>query len=194
MDPLSIAAATIALLGACKKLQDGVGVVRQLSHVPEEMATLLNELQDLWDVLAVVRVVAERRGSIGGLSNFSHELRTLLLKTKDLLDSIGSLSGFLTCEKNEKASIAESGFQTSVVARDLNLRTRCRWLRDRKTIFRCCQQLHTIRLDIVSHLAILNLSVDKIGPILICVLTFYLGMTLLRSTLPSIILVILYRV
>lgn len=55
MDPLSITASVIALLGAASASSQAVQKIRLLGNAPEELADLFTEVESLGSVLVVVR-------------------------------------------------------------------------------------------------------------------------------------------
>ena len=57
MDPVSIAASSIALIDACRKLAAGLKFLRGLSKAPEDFLALT----DLQNVLKAIRLVTRKR-------------------------------------------------------------------------------------------------------------------------------------
>ena len=57
MDPVSIAASSIAFIGACRKLAVGLKFLRALSKAPEDVLALTDELNDLRNVLKAIHLV-----------------------------------------------------------------------------------------------------------------------------------------
>ena len=156
MDPLSIAASTVALFGFCLQLQKGIKSVRQLAQVPDEITALLDELKGFCSVLGAVRVVAQRRGDIDGLGASSQGFNVLLDDAWDILTVIAGHCG-VTVGQEGDATFKKANDSSEAPKQDLNLRTRCRWVKSRKKIDQYRKRLKTVRGDIASHLAILNL-------------------------------------
>ena len=155
MDPLSIAASTIALVGFCRKLSHGLATLKDLSRVPDEIAALLDELQDLRNVLATVCVVLDQRLSIEGLHGHTEELKSLLVKAGRITSSIATHCGItINQDSNPGPDKGQDSFSGPVLLDPL---TRFRWLKDRRKIDNYRQRLKIVRTDIANHLASLNL-------------------------------------
>ena len=152
MDPLSIAASTIALLGLCAKLQQGIKSVRD---VPEEITALLDDLQDLWNVLTVVRAVAQQRGNINELGGYSQDFDALLLKARNICLAIANHCG-ISVSQEDDATFRNAISPSEGSRQNLDLRNRIRWLKNRGRIDQYRRRLQTIRLDIANHLAVLS--------------------------------------
>ena len=155
MDPLSITASTIALVGLCRKLSHGLTILKDLSHVPEEIAELLNELHDLRNVLTAVCVILEQRLNLERLGGCTEELKSLLAKAGRIFASIATHCG-ITIHQDlpfDRRNDTDT-FSAPVLLDPLK---RFRWLKDRKKIANYRQRLKIIRLDIGNHLSSLNL-------------------------------------
>ena len=145
MDPLSIAASTIALVGLCRKLSHGLTILKDLSHVPEEIGALLDELHDLRNVLAAVCVVLEQRLNVKGLGGCTEELKCLLVKAGRIFASIATHCGIIIQQDHgSDAGNDTNSFSAPVLLDPL---TRFRWLRDRKKISNFRERLKIVRLD-----------------------------------------------
>ena len=153
MDPLSITASTIALIGACQKLQHGLEFIRQLSHVPEEMAVLLDELQSFGSVLSAVHMVAAHRADIDELGQYSHGFEMLLQRARAILDSVSDYCGISVGEKRDEKTTALS----EAPPQKVDLRARYKWVKGQKKIHQYREQLSVIRADITNNLALLSL-------------------------------------
>ena len=157
MDPLSITVSTVALVELGLKLLKGLEILKDLSHVPDEIEALIDELQDFHDVLAAVCVATKQRARVGGLREGTDELKTVLGKAKDILTSIADHCGITFSDRHSK--IAEENGDLSSASPNLDLLTRFRWLKDRKKIKNFRRRMKVIRLDIGNHLASLSLWV-----------------------------------
>ena len=94
MDPLSITASVIAILGAAREVTKGLAKVQALQHAPAELSGLINEVSDLRAVISQVSIFSNQleeenfRGPVvalkGHLSRAMVQLRTLdnLINTK----------------------------------------------------------------------------------------------------------------
>ena len=155
MDPLSITTSAIALIGFCHKLSQGLVILKQLSHIPDDIAAILDELQDFKNVLSAVCVVARRRTDLEGLEDFSESLKTLLLKSCGIITSIANHCG-IAVERNCSGDFDEvTSLDEPPV--NLDLLSRFRWLKDKKKIEAYRRQLKLVRLDIANLLASLSL-------------------------------------
>ncbi|KAL8731479.1 MAG: hypothetical protein Q9181_004289 [Wetmoreana brouardii] len=155
MDPLSITASTIALVGLGLKLLKGLEILKDLSHIPDDISALIDELQDLQDVLAAVCVATKQRASVGGLRECSIELKSLLSKAGDIFASIANHCGITISVQHDvgREDLGSSSGSTP----NLDLLARFRWLKDRKKIDQYRRRLKVLRLDIGNHLASLSL-------------------------------------
>lgn len=158
MDPLSITVSTIALIELGLKIVKGLQILRDLSHVPDDIAALIDELHDLQDVLTAVCVATKHKASAAGLHQCSDELKSLLSKTGQTFRSIASHCGVLVEERHKPL---QDDFVTAIESpSNVDLLTRFRWLKDRKRIDHYRRRLKILRLDINSHLASQNLWVE----------------------------------
>ena len=155
MDPLSITASIVALIGVCRKLTQGLTVLRQLSHIPEHITALLDELQDFRSVLDAVRVVAQQRHSLDGVEQCSEELKGLLLKASDLFASIASHCGISIYKLRTDGLEDPSSLSGQTL--NLDLLSRFRWLKDKRKVDVYRRRLEVLRSDIANHLAALSL-------------------------------------
>ena len=152
MDPLSITASTVALVGLCVKLSNGLQKLVDLSSIPEDIASLVEELKDLQNVLTAVCVVTQQRASVKGIREASDELKALLTKAGVTFNTIANYCGIPIHSKQGQ------GFETSFEnPPNLDLLSRFRWLKDRKKIELYRRRLEVVRLDIANHLSSLSL-------------------------------------
>ena len=159
MDPLSITVSTVALVELGLKLLKGLEILKDLSHVPDEIEALIDELQDFHDVLAAVCVATKQRAKVGGLRGGADELKTVLGKAKDILTSIADHCGITFSDRHSNPG--EEDRDLSSASPNLDLLTRFRWLKDRKRIKNFRRRMKVIRLDIGNHLASLSLWVNS---------------------------------
>lgn len=157
MDPLSITVSTVALVELGLKLLKGLEILKDLSHVPDEIEALIDELQDFHDVLAAVCVATKQRAKVGGLREGMDELKTVLGKARDILTSIADHCGITFSDRHHNPG--EDDGDLSSASPNLDLLTRFRWLKDRKRIKNYRRRMKVIRLDIGNHLASLSLWV-----------------------------------
>ena len=154
MDPLSITASTIAVLGLCRKLYKGLKSVSHARQAPEEIAIMLEESQDLASLLIAIQQVSQHRCDIDELCDYSLGLKRLLRNAQDILVLMARLCGLSPDPKYDDAAEAISGLSPP---QSMRLRNRYQWIRDRKRVSECCRKLSRIRLDIANHLALLSL-------------------------------------
>ena len=157
MDPISITASTIALVEFGLKLVKSLEILRDLSHVPDDIAALIDELRDLQDVLAAVCVATKERAGVEGLRECSDELKSLLSKTGGVFSSIARHCGISLDHRQIPNQTDLTTAADSADSPNLDLLTRFRWLKDRRRINHYRQRLHILRLDIGNHLASLTL-------------------------------------
>ena len=155
MDPLSITVGALTLVEFGLKLIKSLEILRDLSHVPDDIAALIDELRDLQDVLAAVCVATKERSSIEGPRGGSDELKSLLSKTRGIFSSIASHCGI--AESHRRSSNQEDSTDAVESPSNVDLLTRFRWLKDRKKIDRYRVRLQILRADIGNHLASLSL-------------------------------------
>lgn len=132
MDPLSITVSTVALVELGLKLLKGLEILKNLSHVPDEIEALIDELQDFHDVLAAVCVATKQRAKVGGLREGTDELKTVLGKARDILTSIADHCGITFSDKHSDPGKEDRTLPSA--SPNLDLLTRFRWLKDRKSI------------------------------------------------------------
>ena len=157
MDPLSITASTIAIVELGLKLVKGLEILRDLSHVPDQIAALIEELQELQGVLAAVCVATRQRSEIEDVRECSPELKSLLAKAGNVLSAIASHCGISVNNHLDSDSDSESSSDKRNTASDLDLLSRFRWIKDKKKIQSYRERLKTLRSHIVIHLVSLNL-------------------------------------
>ena len=159
MDPLSITASAITLIGICKSLHSGLKVLRNLSHVPDEITAVLDELGDFKNTLAAVCVVTNKRSTVITEDDVSGHLPQLLLKTKDLFTQIATYCGISI--EPEEPPLSKDIACLLDTPQQIDLLSRFRWLKDRKKVNQHRQRLKVARLDIANYLATLSLYAEK---------------------------------
>ena len=129
MDPISITATTITLVEFGLKLVKSLEILRDLSHVPDDIAALIDELRDLQDVLAAVCVAMKQRARVEGLRECSDELKLLLSKTGAVFTAIASHCGISLDHRQSFTQADPENAEAS--SPNLDLLTRFRWLKER---------------------------------------------------------------
>ena len=151
MDPLTITTSVITLISLGRGLSKGLLVLRDLSHVPQEITALIEEVNDLNTTLAAVGVATNQRSKIVADDDVSENLHRLLVKAKDLLTVIANYCGMINTPEGDASS--------SKGPSQVDLLSRFRWIKDRKAVDQYRRKLRIVRLDIASSLLTLNLYV-----------------------------------
>jgi len=89
MDPLSLTASIITVVGLAGSIGKSLKQLRQLRHIPDEVHTLINDIADLQAVLAEVeRVLIQYQATThipdGTVSYLSKTIELIRLKLSDL--------------------------------------------------------------------------------------------------------------
>ena len=145
MDPISIAASSIALIHACRKLATGIKFLIDLSRAPEEILELADELSDLQNVVAAVStIIRKRQDDILGVL-----LCPLFAKVDRILNEICDLCG--ACPQKVK----EDNDYTEQLK--IQLLARFKWTRAKKRVGELRERLKVARLDFANSLAAISL-------------------------------------
>ena len=145
MDPVSIAASCIAFTGACRKLVSGLRFLRDVSHAPEHVLALSDELHDLQHVLTAVRLVARiRHDDILGIL-----LAPLFDKVDRIIHEFCDICGVCPRKLKDENEHAEE--------LKLSLLDRVKWTLAKKRINELCERLKIVRLDFSNSLAAISL-------------------------------------
>ena len=145
MDPLSIAASSIAFIHACRKLATGLRFLRDLSRAPEEDQALVEELDDLQIVFTAVATVTRKR------SDKAHQtlLSPLFEKAERILEELCELCGACSRRLKEDREYTEE-LKIQLVAR-------FKWTRATRRVGELRERLKILRLDFANSLAVVSL-------------------------------------
>lgn len=145
MDPISIAASTIAFVGACHKLASGLRFLSDVSHAPKEILALIDELNDLQNVLTAVGLVTrQRRDDI-----LEKLLSPLFSQVDRVIYELCDLCG--ACPQKLKGD-DDYGEQLR-----LHLLGRCKWTLAKNRVIELRERLRVVRLDFSNSLAATSL-------------------------------------
>ena len=134
MDPLSVTASVLALLGAARKLSKGVDIMRAAKGAPESLDDLLLQLSDIEEVLQEIQHVSAEPSAV------SPGLTKVLGRTK---------AKFLEMESLIQYTLTEAGESSKV--------DRWQWLRKRDEAERLQRQLDALRNDLTALISTQNL-------------------------------------
>lgn len=146
MDPISIAASTIAFIGACRKLASGLRFLSDVSQAPKEVLALTDELHDLQHVLTAVGLVVRKRGDniLGSL------LVPLFHKVDRIIHELCDVCG--ACPQKLKQDDEYYGEQLKI-----HLLARFRWTLAKQRVNELRERLKVLRLDFSNSLAATSL-------------------------------------
>ena len=147
MDPLSIAASAIALVGACRKLLDGVHLLKSLSRAPEEILALSDELNALQNTLTAISLATRYYADDLAGTLFAPLFQRADLIVQELCDVCGMYP----------KGLAEVEETVSTERRRLQLVTRFKWTREKRRVGELRERLKVVRLDIANSLATVSL-------------------------------------
>ena len=145
MDPLSIAASSIALIHACRKLATGFNYLRALSRAPEEILALTDELNDLQTTLSAIHLVAKNRHD----GVFAQLLAPLFAKVERIIHELCDVCGQAPHKLDEDSEGADH-LKRQLLAR-------FKWTRAKDRVSELRERLKVIRLEIGNSLAAINL-------------------------------------
>ena len=145
MDPLSIAASSIAFIGACRKLVAGFKFLRSLLRAPEEILALTDELNDLQNTLTAVYLVTRKRHD----KVFEELLAPLFSRIDRIIHEICDTCGVCPHKLKEDDEQAEQ-LKGQLLAR-------FKWTRAKSRVGELREQLKVIRLDFANSLAAISL-------------------------------------
>ena len=142
-DGLSFAASIIAVLGAAEGLSKALSRVRRLRHAPNELLALINEVSDLRIILGDVQTFAIQNESNPQLSRHHiQHLFVLVDRAKETLLELDKLIHFNLMKPQASQT------QIKVAKRE--------WLKATPTIERFRHSLRDIRLNIATHMVLMN--------------------------------------
>ena len=145
VDPLSIAASALTLVGACRKLVNGFKWVKELSNIPAEITAVSEELSDLQHVLTAVGIVTTHRTD----DIYEVLLSPLFEKVEHILEELCSICGACSNRLKHDANYAES--------LKVELLARFKWTRERARVAGLRERLKVLRLDFANQLAAISL-------------------------------------
>jgi hypothetical protein len=91
MDPLSVTASILAIVGAANQVYKGLAKIRALHHAPAELSALINEVSDLRAILSQVATFSSRleeerlRGPVIALKSHLSRARDQLCVVDNLI-------------------------------------------------------------------------------------------------------------
>ena len=142
-DPLSITASIIAVVGAAEGITKTLAKFKSIRNAPDELLALINEVSDLNIILSnvqsyIIHNTQKPQISQEELQNIS----TLINRAKEKLLELDQLIQYQLVKPE---SIPD---RLKVSRRE--------WLRARGTIEKLRQSLRDIRLNIVTHMVVVN--------------------------------------
>ena len=145
-DPLSITASIIAVVGAAEGVTKIAGKLKDIQNAPAELLALLNEVADLTLVLRNVQIFIRSQYSHGHgppipQEQFQH-ISGLVDRAKDKVLQLEKLIQY----KLVKPDSTSNNIKVS----------RQEWTKAKKTIKDFQQNLRDIRLNITTHLTVIN--------------------------------------
>ena len=142
-DPLSISASIIALLGAAEGVRKVIGKIKHIQNGPTKILALLNEISDLTLVL----------------QNIQSFVQTQTAQSYIPQDQLRQLATLVDRAKNEVLQLEEL-IRTTFIRPNSNGDSikifRREWLRAKPKIMEFQQNLRDIRLNITSHMTLIN--------------------------------------
>ena len=151
MDPLSLTASIIAIVGVGGEVAKAVRKLASLKDAPGLILALNNEISDLYLVILAIRDIYQRQRA-----SFSSSPETLttdnivistLTQANDKVLELKALHRRLTSRTTGSSN--------------LNTLNKASWLRERKNVKKIQEDLHTVRLKLSAALGILNSYVAK---------------------------------
>ena len=147
MDPLSIAASAIAIVGVCRKLVKGFKFLKEVSRAPEDILALTDELNDLQNTLTAISLVTRNHHNefVGVL------LAPLFHKVEHIIQELCGIC--LVCP--DRLNEVEEDVYTDQLKSQLL--TRFKWTRERRRVGQLRERLKIVRLDFANSLATVSL-------------------------------------
>lgn len=141
MDPLSVTAGIVAVVGAASSVGRTLGKLASLRGAPNAIRALNNEIEDLRLILQEIDTLLRRDIDSSGPSFHHQSLSGSLQRAKEkLLELEGILEyQIMTVDDHGNATVNRFG-----------------WARQQTTIQRIQGDLRSIRLDLVAALGLLN--------------------------------------
>lgn len=147
MDPLSITASAIAIIGACRELVKSFRLLKQVSRAPEDILSLTDELNDLQNTLTAISLVTQNhRNEFVGIL-----LAPLFHKVEHI---IRELYGLCAVGPNRRKDVEDDVYTDE---QKIQLLTRFKWTRERRRVSELRERLKVVRLDFANSLATVTL-------------------------------------
>ena len=146
MDPLSVTASLIAILGVARAGVKGLKEVHHcLHHAPREIADLISELERFQALIANVEsFVSSQNGKLRCSEDLWEIIKRASPTIKKIIDSV------------PKPAISESSQSISIRSKE-----RLAWLRRKKVLLLLLHDLRSIRIDLVVQLSLLGAYVTS---------------------------------
>ena len=144
MDPLSVAASCIAVLGAGGTAIRGLKKLIDLHRVPDVLLAVINEVSDLQEIKLIFQMHQDTSTSFQSLLSAT-TITQLLNRAQEILLALDQIINYRLL-----IEIRHSGEEKMVINRSA-------WLREEHHIRRLQERLRVVRLDIAAGLAVLNL-------------------------------------
>ena len=134
MDPLSVTASVVAILGVARRLSRGIGLLKSVKGAPEGLDDLLLHLSGIEEVLHATQDVSSESSTV------SPGLTRVLSRTKAIFIEMDSLIRYTLTEAGESSKV-----------------DRWQWLRKRDEVEKLQRQLDTLRNDLTALVNTQNL-------------------------------------
>ena len=134
MEPLSVAASVVAVLGAARRLSKGIGLLKAAKGAPESLDDLLSYLSGIEEVLLAIQDIPTEPSTI------SPGLARVLGRTK---------AKFVEMDALIQYTLTEAGKSSKV--------DRWQWLRKRDKVEKLQRQLDALRNDLTALISTQNL-------------------------------------
>ena len=134
MEPLSVTASVVAVLGAARRLSKGVDLIKAAKGAPESLDDLLLHLSGIEDVLHAIQDVSSEPSTV------SPGFTRILGRTKAKIVEMESLIQYTLTEAGESSKV-----------------DRWQWLRKRDEVEKLQRQLDALRNDLTALITTQNL-------------------------------------
>ena len=134
MEPLSVAASVLAVLGAARRLSKGVGLLKAGKNAPESLDDLLLHVSGIEEVLQAIQDVSIESSTV------SPGLTRVLGRTKAKFIEMDSLIQYTLREAGESSTV-----------------DRWQWLKKRGEVEKLQRQLDALRNDMTALISTENL-------------------------------------
>lgn len=145
MDPRSIAASSLAFIGACQKLATALKFLHDLSRAPEEVCVLIDELNDFQHVLTAIALVTRKRQD----EVFEIMLSPLFAKADRVFRELCEACGACPLTLKEKDDCTKQ-LKAQLLAR-------FKWARAKSRIGELRERLKIIRQEFSNSLGVIGL-------------------------------------